>query len=131
MLEDDQHAYCSDYCRRQLDIRSSAGLLRITVLERDNLRCQTCGVSSIELYKALKIQKKLDYNRYFKLLCLLQIQERRTGSPENLLDIDHILACRDGGGAGIEGNLLDNVELICLFCHYIRNTIDLSTKKKL
>jgi 5-methylcytosine-specific restriction endonuclease McrA len=106
---------CSFNCQQQIDLRSCASLLRKEVLKRDKFFCQACGVNLSSVYKALRIIAKALPKELDDVLRRLWIPRDRIGRAP--ADADHILPVSLGGGAGVEGDILDNLQTLCLICH--------------
>lgn len=113
---------CSPECQKQLDLRSSDGLLRHEIITTQGLICSMCGVNGESLRVALRIYKRSNSDQqYQKRLQELKVPLSRVSRPCNLIDVDHIIPVSKGGGAGIEGDIRANCQPLCLYCHDLKD----------
>lgn len=109
--------FCNDECVFEWKIRSSPSFARKIVFKRDKGICSECGLDTKSLGKGLKRPLKGEtkeqwHRRVTELRKKYNIPKYR----KTLYDVDHIVPVCEGGGADIK-NLLDNLRLLCIFCH--------------
>ncbi len=115
-VEPPRRTFCSENCVHEYSLRSNGQYLRAHVYMRDKGICALCGRDTTALRKELSA---LSWEERKKRCEELGIPESR-GFCDSLWDADHIKpVCEGGGQSG-----LDNIQTVCLPCHYAKSTQD-------
>lgn len=118
--------FCNDACVFEWKIRSNPSFARKEVFKRDKGICAECGLDTKSLGKGLKRPLKDETKeQWVKRVDALRKKYSIPKYRKTLYDVDHIVpVCEGGGSCG-----LDNLRLLCLFCHR-KHTTKLLQKRK-
>lgn len=134
---------CSDECGEEIMVRTSSSFARQKVYERDHGFCAECKVDTVAFARSITryaedlsgpmghgwvrarrfgatVVNSLRLMEFMKARGLPPTREAvlgrlQNGTPESAFwDMDHIRTVADGGG----GCGLDNLQTLCLWCHY-------------
>lgn len=109
---------CGTFCKEQIIYRSQHRVIRDHILVRDNYTCQQCGVEQKHLDTALKLLKKANKKLWRLKREELHIPDKRIIT---LMDVDHVIPIKDGGGCGMIGDIRNNLRCLCLYCHFYKD----------
>jgi 5-methylcytosine-specific restriction enzyme A len=118
-------SYCSKACLKEVDIRTSAGMLRYHVKQRDQGVCAACGLDTQRLKRILDHARRSLYELLRGIGstdgCWFPYEARAVdsvlrqmgfNSDKTLWEADHIIEVSAGGDSN-----LANVQTLCVPCH--------------
>jgi 5-methylcytosine-specific restriction protein A len=114
-----RYTFCSDECVHEYKIRANREYARALVLKRDHGVCQCCGLNAVALHHKVhkraylcnrRPKRRPHFARRFE--GIHGFKPRAPGGP--YWEMDHKIPVANGGARlG-----LDNLQTLCLRCHY-------------